>query len=632
MIVPMAKTFIVARRADREALLRALQRLGVLHVEPVDPSRAAPDAETTETLDRLRRAVQILESTEPEGAAPDLSPAEASEDVLRIQRTGAERANRLTALYRQIERLAPWGDVTTHQLRAMRDAGLDPQFAALPAGEVGQIQAECVDVLGPWQGKRVLVGAVRRDGEVEWPEEAEPVPPPSRDRPSLRAEAREIDAALKRDAERLRRLANLVGALREAQSRLTAQAEWTATARSALEDERLYALQGWVPAEEVDSLADRIAGEGVQAAVEAVQPDENEEPPTLIRYPRWARPIKGLFDILNTVPGYREMDLSPFFMLALPLFAGMLIGDAGYGLVISLLALVFYGKLARKAGKAKAQLLLVVGLATLVWGVMTANYFGITPGSIAETGGFTRVVDGKAVPDYEALRAGTGAWAAVGRGMLAPAVAWNADPQTARYLLMKISFVIGAVHLILAHLRKAIAYAPDQRSLAEVGWCGVLGGMLILIWYLMFIDVKQTPTYVWGIIGGAMLLPILFASPSRNPAKRVGAGLAGSLLPLLSTFSDTMSYVRLMAVGLASYYIAAAFNTLAALLADAITWYSVAPEVVLLFGHGLNIALAAIAIFAHGVRLNMLEFSSNAGVQWSGFAYAPFTAAKDHEE
>jgi len=93
-----------------------------------------------------------------------------------------------------------------------------------------------------------------------------------------------------------------------------------------------------------------------------------------------------------------------------------------------------------------------------------------------------------------------------------------------------------------------------------------------------------------------------------------------------------MSYVRLMAVGLASYYIAMAFNTLAGILADSITWYSVAPEVVLLFGHALNIGLAAIAIFAHGVRLNMLEFSSNAGVQWAGFAYAPFATAKDHEE
>jgi len=476
MIVSMAKTFIVARRADRDALLAALRRLGVLHVEPVDPQRAAPDAETADTLDRMRRAVQILEGTEPEGAAPDLSPTEAADEVLRIQRAGAERMNRLAALHRQIERLAVWGDVRLQQFQALREAGLEPRFFAVPRSAVGQVQAECVQVIGQWESKRVLVAVIHRDGEPEVPDDAEPVPLPSRDRPSLRAEAQEIDAALKEDSALLRRIANLAGAMRTEQARLRAKAQWTTAARSALEHEALFALQGWVPAEQVDRLADDLKAAGVGAAVEAVEPDETEEPPTLIRYPRWVRPIKGLFDILGTLPGYREMDLSPFFMVALPVFAAMLIGDAGYGLVLTLLALVFYGKLVKKAGRSKTHLLLIVGLTTLAWGVMSANYFGITPGSLAEAGGFTRVVDDKTVPDYAALRAGAGAWAAVGRAMLAPAIAWDADPQAARYLLMKISFVVGAVHLILAHLRKAVEYARSWANSAGAAcwsacWC-----------------------------------------------------------------------------------------------------------------------------------------------------------------
>jgi len=632
MIVKMAKTFVVARRADRERLLEALRRLGVLHVQPVDPAKAAPDTETADALDRLRRAIQVLDNTEPHDSAPDVSAVEAADEVLRIHRASAERLNRLSTLYRQIEHLAPWGDARLEQFQALREAGIEPRFFIVAKGDVGGVQGECVEPLGEWDAKRALVAAIHRAGEPEVPEGAEEVALPQRDRPSLQAEAKEIDAALKADSAELGRLANLLDAMREEESRLQARAEWVATTRSALEDEALFALQGWVPAAEADSLASRIADEGVDAAVEITEPDEDEEPPTLIRYPGWAKPIKGLFDILATVPGYREMDLSPFFMIALPLFAAMLIGDAGYGLILTAASLVFYGTLVKKAGKAKTHLLLTIGLATLVWGVLSANYFGITPASLAEAGGFTQQTASGVEADFAALAEGAGPYATAARLMMAPAVAWDADPNTARYLLMKIAFVIGSIHLILAHLRKALDYAPDQRFLAELGWCVVLGGMLILIWYLMFIGVKQTPTYVWGIIGGGMALPILFASPSRNPAKRVGAGLAGSLLPLLSTFSDTMSYVRLMAVGLASYYIAAAFNTLAGILADAITWYSVLPEVVLVFGHGLNLGLAAIAIFAHGVRLNMLEFSNNAGVQWSGFPYAPFAPARDHEE
>jgi len=632
MIVPMAKTFVAVRRADREALLAALGRLGVLHVQPVDPHRAAPDPAAVETLDRLRRAVQVLETVEPEGPAPDLSPEAAAEEVLRLQGTEAELQARLAALHRQVEHLRPWGDVRLEQFRALAEAGIEVRFFAVAEGEVDQVEAECVEPLGEFGPRRRLVAVIQRRGEPTLPPSAEPVPLPPRDRPSLLAEAKETDEALRRGRERLRRLAGLLEAMRGAVRRLEADVEWTRTLASALEEADLFAIQGWVPAERAEALAEDLRRAGIEAAVRFAPPAEDDEPPTLIRYPRWARPIQGLFDILGTLPGYREMDLSPFFMVALPLFAAMLIGDAGYGLLLVLVGGLFYGRLVRKAGRPKTHLLLIVGLATLVWGVLTANYFGVTPETLARAGGYVRQQEDRLVADYAALAAGTDGWARAARLMMAPAVAWDPDPKAARFLLMKISFVIGAAHLILAHLRKAADYVPDPRCLAELGWCGVLGGMLVLIWHLVFIGVHQTPLWVAWIIAGGLALPVLFGSPHRNPLKRVGVGLASSLLPLLGTFSDTMSYVRLMAVGLASYYIASAFNGLAASLAGVVTWFGVLPELVLVFGHGLNLGLAAIAIFAHGVRLNMLEFSNNAGVQWAGYPYAPFATARNHKE
>jgi len=47
--------------------------------------------------------------------------------------------------------------------------------------------------------------------------------------------------------------------------------------------------------------------------------------------------------------------------------------------------------------------------------------------------------------------------------------------------------------------------------------------------------------------------------------------------------------------------------------------------VILIFGHALNLGLALIAMFAHGVRLNMLEFCNNLGMQWTGYKYRPFS-------
>jgi len=44
----------------------------------------------------------------------------------------------------------------------------------------------------------------------------------------------------------------------------------------------------------------------------------------------------------------------------------------------------------------------------------------------------------------------------------------------------------------------------------------------------------------------------------------------------------------------------------------------------LVFGHGLNIIMSVLSVIVHGVRLNVLEFSSHLGMEWSGYKYEPF--------
>ena len=127
----------------------------------------------------------------------------------------------------------------------------------------------------------------------------------------------------------------------------------------------------------------------------------------------------------------------------------------------------------------------------------------------------------------------------------------------------------------------------------------------------------QTP-WPYLLIAGAVLA-IVFASPSANLVKMLGMGLAQFPLSMLSAFSDVISYVRLMAVGLASSVLAVSFNDMA-LQAG----FLPLTILVLVFGHGLNVGLALIAMFAHGVRLNMLEFGSNLGMEWAGYPYRPF--------
>ncbi len=604
MIVPMSKVYIVTQSHKQDRLLNALEQLGVVHVEPVEPEKAVADEVLVHAMSGLGHALQILQGLEPSGETPNLHPLEAAREAISIHKTIADEQDRLNALYRTADQLAIWGNTELRQLEHLRSIGVEVKFFSVAHDDLPGLEAECIETVAEQPGREAVIAVIDRKGQFQHPESAKPIPWPATDLPAVKREAAQVDASLKRHNERLAALANSIETIRQERRLLQAAADFCVVQNSGLSSDALFALQGWAPSKKAESLSDNLAERNITAAVDVLPPNEEEQPPTLIEYPRWVRPIKALFDMLGTLPGYEEYDLSPFFMVALPLFAAMLIGDAGYGLILAGAGLAFYSRIVRAAGKPSAHLLIIFGLATMLWGILTANYFGVTPQSLIDAG-----------------REGAA------NAMLAVAPLWRSDGEEARALVMKISLIIGCLHLVSAHLHTAIKLFPDVRAYAEIAWVVILADMLVLIWYLMFIGADQIPAVVGLVLLVSFVAVSWCTEPVGNPVKRFFIGLASSLLPLLGTFSDIMSYIRLFAVGLASYYIADAFNGLGAQVADSATWIGGAPIVI--FGHALNLGLAAIAIFAHGVRLNMLEFSNNVGVKWAGYAYRPFVQDRD---
>ncbi len=581
MIVPMQKVHLVARSVDHQRLLDTLRELGVVHVMPADPAQATLDEATTRRLQTLRQAIQALSSVSPRGPVPEVPPEQAAQEVLDIQRRAAEGRSRLAALYHQLEQIALWGNVRLSELAALQQEGLKIRFYAMPAQALSEVQAECVEVVATLPGRRVWVAVAGRQEPSQLPPEAEEVSLPGRDAPTLRAEAAQIDTALHQDLQRLHQLAHLVPQLQKALTELELQAEYTLAQRSALADEHLFALWGWVPKETAPLLASQLAQRGIVAAVEMYEPAPDEEPPTLVRPPAWARPIEGLFRMLGTTPGYREYDVSIPFLIALPLFTAMLIGDGGYGAVLVAAMLLGYRRLTHTLGEQFVQLLTIIGVASVIWGLLTASFFGTTP--------------------------------------YPPAIQIDLSEESRRFM-MSLSFTIGAVHLSLAQLWQAVRLYPHLQFLNKLGWAIFLWGMYGVVRMFVLAEPLNwaTPWPYLLIAGGT--LAILFASPSRNPLKMLLLGVAQFPLSMLSSFSDVISYVRLMAVGLASSVLGASFNGMA-------TQVDFLPVtvVILLFGHALNLGLGLIAMFAHGVRLNMLEFCNNLGMQWTGYPYRPFS-------
>jgi V/A-type H+-transporting ATPase subunit I len=130
----------------------------------------------------------------------------------------------------------------------------------------------------------------------------------------------------------------------------------------------------------------------------------------------------------------------------------------------------------------------------------------------------------------------------------------------------------------------------------------------------------------WCLAAGVLL--VLLFSFHRDELKANVVSLAMTPLNVVSSMGDVISYVRLFAVGLASVQIARQFDEMAAGLSMPL-WAKVPCMVlILLLGHALNLAMGALSILVHAVRLNTLEFSGAKGVTWSGVAFEPFRSKK----
>jgi len=189
VIAKMKKVFLVARASQREALLERLRDLGVVHLEPVDAAASAPE-DLRSRLRDAQRALQVLATVQAAGQAPELPAAEAVAEVLAVRRRMEENRNRLSALAREAQRLAVWGELRRELLDALTEAGVPVRFYSVPAAEVGQVAAECVATLGELPGKRALVAVIQRAGEPTLPEDSQELQPPPRDLPSVRASSR----------------------------------------------------------------------------------------------------------------------------------------------------------------------------------------------------------------------------------------------------------------------------------------------------------------------------------------------------------------------------------------------------------------------------------------------------------
>ena len=188
--------------------------------------------------------------------------------------------------------------------------------------------------------------------------------------------------------------------------------------------------------------------------------------------------------------------------------------------------------------------------------------------------------------------------------------------QTAH--LQLVCFVLALVHLSLGHCWRLVNVSSALEAIGQLGWIPILLLDFMVVLGLLVFPGMALPT--WALIaGGVGLVMVLIGGVDWRD---VGA-ICNFPFDLIGSFTDTLSYVRLFAVGMSGTYMAQSFNGMGMQLWEASPWLIPVAILVIVFGHLLNVALAFMSVLVHGVRLNTLEFSNHAGIRWGGQAYKP---------
>jgi V/A-type H+/Na+-transporting ATPase subunit I len=588
MIVPMKKLFLIMPAQGAADAMRQVQGLGVLHVEHMQPPQEKSLALLREELALAEAALDVLRQYEPEHASSAAVPAvHAPPEEWRTQAHHLidlhKRREQLLAYERQMDALLqqwqPWGDFSPEAVKELSGQGVYVRLYQIPQAQRGQVPPELLVrevFVSAGLVHAVIVGLA--PFELPFREVALPKTGLARMR-EKRAEDARLIAWITGE---LNRSYSERAGFQAARESLSKQIEFAEALGGMEQQGALAYVRGYVPADTVARIQAEARAQGW--GILAQDPGEEDSVPVLLKNPRWVTLIAPLFKLLEVVPGYRELDVSLPFLVFFSIFFGIIIGDAGYGLVYLLLTWwVHKKKGSRAADRTPFHLFYVLSTSAVVWGALTGTFFGQS-------------------------------WVAkLGFHGLVPALN---DPK----VMQTFCFFIGALHLSIAHGWRAVLKAPALQALAEVGWICVLWSVFFFARMLILSD--PLPGFAVPLLYAGMALVVLFTSPQKNVLKGIGAGLGTLALSLMNNFTDVVSYVRLFAVGMAGLAIAETGNTMAAGLGAG--WAAVVfGSLIIVIGHALNIVLGPISVLVHGVRLNVLEFSGHASVSWSGSAYRP---------
>lgn len=592
MLVPMQKLTLYALKADRDALLLALQKDGSVMLEPEAGSKALPGAEAVSAqLDKTGAVLQFLVQN---GAKNPLFPQKEKvsyPDFLKETGEGKRLTEQLdttaskiasleseaAALRTQAESLQPWLqlDIPLEQLSFTETTHCHVGF--LPEKELPAFQEGMGKLLADWKtygdgqdGRALVVLAYNRDEEavkhlLKEHDFSEAVLP-KRSGTAAQVQQELLQEAKERE-DKIARLQQETKDILPRKQQVELYYDQLSTTHERLQNGGVetvsaFKVQGWVRKDRT-----RRVEKVIQSVTDAYQltfadPAEGEIPPTVLENGKLVEPYESVVE-LYSLPKAGSIDpdliMAPFHFI----FFGMMLSDAGYGLVLTVM-LYFALKKFKPTGFAR-QLALVIffgSISTVLWGAMFGGWFGLEWKPLLF------------VPMKEPLK------------------------------MLALCFGLGAIHLVTGMLVKVYMLLRDGDVMGAV--CDQISWLIMFLGFFLMALVPGPIGKYLAWLGAGII--ILFGGREK---KGIVSRLLGGLLTLYNIsgyLSDLLSYSRIFALGLATGVIAMVINTVAQMLWSAGPVGIVAAILVLLAGHYFNIIINVLGAFVHSSRLQYIEF------------------------
>lgn len=370
-----------------------------------------------------------------------------------------------------------------------------------------------------------------------------------------------------------------------------------------------FVLSGYIPA----NMAEKISGylnETYHLFVEVDDLEEDEEAPVLLENGKTAGSVEGVLASFG-LPAKGEVDPTKIMFVFYVVLFGMMLSDAAYGLLVSVVCGILLKKYPRMSeGMAKSiRMFMYCGISTLVWGILFGGYFG-------------DVVDVVSRVFFE-------------HEVSIPAL-WFVPLNDPMRLLI-FSMLLGMIHLFTGLAIKGYMCIRDKRYLDffcdVVLWFMLLIGLILMLlpsslFYsisqmtIVFPPALQTFSKALAIVGAVGIL-LMSGRNNKNPGLRIALG-AYDLYNITGWLSDVLSYSRLLALGLATGVIASVVNQMGSMVGKGVIG-AIIFIVVFIIGHVFNLAINLLGAYVHTNRLQYVEFFGKF-YEGGGRAFNPFKA------